>query len=53
MLKIKNASKFKCNLYTWIRIHQLKLMRIHVDPDLKLCKKQAKVTFQYKWIFHF
>jgi hypothetical protein len=31
----KNSSNFKCKLYTWIRIQQLKLMRIHADPDPK------------------
>jgi hypothetical protein len=30
---ISRLGTFKCNLYTWIRIQQLKLMRIHADPD--------------------
>jgi hypothetical protein len=31
----KMSSKFKSNFYTWNRIQQLKLMRIHANPDHK------------------
>jgi hypothetical protein len=35
----KNCLEFKFILHTWIWIQQLKLMRIHADPnqDLKPC----------------
>jgi hypothetical protein len=44
-----NIKKFLQNLYTWIWIQQLKLMRFHADPDpypKPLCNEQERREYQ-------